>query len=68
MLHLYVVTYDTTKLSLYTNTKDRIDKSARSYIVYKFCSPGYSKSDIGKMERTSFERINEHMPSKIRTV
>ena len=56
----FVVTYNTTKLSFYTNTKDRIDKLAHSYIVYKFCCPGCSKSYIGKTERTFFERINEH--------
>ena len=33
---------------------------AHSYIVYKFCCPGCSKSYIGKTERTFFERINEH--------
>ena len=55
-----VVTYNTTKVSFYTTTKDRIDKLAYSYIVYKFCCPGCSKSYIGKMERTFFERTNEH--------
>ena len=57
----FVVTYNTTKLSIYTNTKDRIDKLAHSYIVYKFCCPGCSKSYICKTERTFFERINEHV-------
>ena len=50
----FAVTYNTTKLSFYTNTKDRIDKLAHSYTVYKFCWPGYSKSYIGKTERTFF--------------
>ena len=53
----FVVTYKTTKLSFYTSTKDRIDKLAYSYIVYKFCCPGCY---TGKTERTFFERINEH--------
>ena len=56
----FAVIYNTTKLSFYTNTKDRIDKLAHSYIVYKFCCPGCSKSYIGKTGRTFFERINEY--------
>ena len=56
----FIVTYNTTKLSFYTNTKVPTDKLAHSYIVYKFCCPGCSKSSIGKTERTFFERINEH--------
>ena len=55
----FVVTYNRTKLSFYTNTKDHIDKLAHSYIVYKFYCPRCSKSYIGKTERTFFERIYE---------
>ena len=57
---IFVVTYHITKLSFYTNTKDRIDKLAHSYIVYKFCCLGCFKTYIGKKERTFLERINEH--------
>ena len=46
----FVVTYNTTILSSYTNTNDRIDKLIHSY----------SKSYIGKTERAFFERINEN--------
>ena len=56
----FAVTYNTTKLSFYTNTKDGIDKLAHSCTVYKFCCPGCSKICIGKMERPYFERINKH--------
>ena len=56
----FVVTYNTTKLSFYPYTKDCIDKLTHSFIAYKFCCPGCSKSYIGKTERTFFERINEH--------
>ena len=56
----FVVSYATTKVSFYTNTKDRIDKLANSFIVYEFCCPGCSKRYIGKTERTFMERINEH--------
>ena len=44
----FVVTYNTTKLSFYTNTEDHIDELAHSYIAYQFCRPGCSKSYIGK--------------------
>ena len=56
----FVVTYNTTRLNLYTDTKDHIDKLAHYYIVYKFCCPGCSNNYIGKMERTLVERKNEH--------
>ena len=56
----FVVTYNKTKLSFYTNTKDCIDKLAHSYLVCKFCFPGCSNNYTGKTERTFFERINEH--------
>ena len=46
----FLVTYNTTKLSSYTNTNGRTDKLIHSY----------SKSYIGKTERTFFGRINEH--------
>ena len=42
----FIVTYNTTKLSFYTITKDRINKLANSYIVYKFCCPGCSKNYV----------------------
>ena len=46
-------TYSTTEWNLYTNLKDRIDKLATSYIVYKFYK-------TVRTERTLIERINEH--------
>ena len=61
----FVVTYNTTKLSFYTNTKDRIDKLAYSYIVYQFCCPGCSKSYIGK---EPFLKEEMNMFSKIKIV
>ena len=45
------VTYNTINLSFYSNTKDHIDKFAHFYILYQFCSPGCSKSYIGRTER-----------------
>ena len=49
----FAVTYNTTKLNVYTKTEDRIDKLATSYIVCEFCK-------TVRTERTLFERINEH--------
>ena len=56
----FALTYKTNELSFYTNTKDRVDKLANSYIAYNFCCTGCSKNYIGKTERTFFERINKH--------
>ena len=39
----FAVTYNTTKLSFYINTKDHVDKLAHSYIVCKFYFPWYSQ-------------------------
>ena len=56
----FVVTYNTTKLSFFTNTKDCIAKLAFSFVVYYFSCPGCHHDYIGKTERTLWERINEH--------
>ena len=56
----FEVTYNTAKLRFYANTKDRIDKLALSYIVYRFCCPGCCNSYIGKTEWPFFKRINKH--------
>ena len=48
----FVVTYNTSTLGFYTNTKDRIDKLAHSCIEYKFCCPVCSNSSIGKRKES----------------
>ena len=54
------VTYNTTKLSFFTNIKDCITKLAFSFVVYHFRCPGCHHDYIGKTETTLWERINEH--------
>ena len=56
----FVLQYETTKLSYFTNTKDKISLLSQSSVVYKFVCPGCSSSCIGKTERTLWERTEEH--------
>ena len=56
----FVIQYETTKLSYFTNTKDKILLLSQSSVVYKFVCPGHSSSYIGKTERTLWERIEEY--------
>ena len=48
----FVLQYETTKLSYFTNTKDKISFLNQWSFVYKFVCPGCSSSCIGKTERT----------------
>ena len=60
-----IVCYKTTKMSFYTNTKDKTPLMSQSSLVYKFTCPGCSSSYVGKTDRTLFERTEEHAyPSK----
>ena len=52
--------YKTTKLSYFTNTKDKISLLSQSSVVYKFVYPGCSSSYIGKTECTLWEKTEEH--------
>ena len=56
----FVLNYQTTKMSFYTNTKDKVPLLSQSFVVYKFKCPGCNCSYIGKTERTLFERTREH--------
>ena len=56
----FVLQYETTKLSYFTNTKDKIPLLSQSSVVYKFVCPGCSSSYIGKTECTLWERTEEH--------
>ena len=56
----FVLQYETTKLSYFTNTKDKISLLSQSSVVYKFVCPGCSSSYIGKTERTLWGRTEEH--------
>ena len=56
----FALQYETTKLSYFTNTKDKISLLSQSSVVYKFVCPGCSSSYIGKTERTLQERKEQH--------
>ena len=52
----FVTNCKTTKMSFFTNTKDKIPRLSQSSVVYKFICPGCSSSYIGKMKQTLHER------------
>ena len=51
----FIVCYKTTKMSFYTNTKDKTPLTSQSSLAYKFTGPGCSSSYVGKTDRTLFE-------------
>ena len=59
-INVNFVTHKTTKISFFTNTKDKTPSLSQSSVVYKFTSPGCSCNYIGKIERTLRERTEEH--------
>ena len=56
----FVLKYETTKLSCFTITKDKMSLLSQLSIVYKSACPGCSSSYIGKSERNLWERAEEH--------
>ena len=56
----FVLQYETTKLSYFTNTKGKISLLSQSFVVYKFVCPGCSSSYIGKTGCILWERTEEH--------
>ena len=48
------------KLSYFTNTKDKVSLLTQLSVVYKFLCVGCSASHIGKTERTLWEWTEEH--------
>ena len=50
----------TTKLSYFTNTKDKTPFSSQSSVIYKFVCPGCKSCYVGKADRTLHERTKEH--------
>ena len=56
----FIITYDTKRISYYTNNKDKIPLLNHSFVVYEFKCPGCNHNYIGKTERTLFERSCEH--------
>ena len=60
----YVLRYQTTKLSYFTNTKDKTSFLSQSSVTYKFVCPGSKSSYIGKTDRTLHQRTKENHYSK----
>ena len=52
--------WQTTKVSFFTNSKDRTAKDYCSSVVYKFTCPGCNTQYIGKTDRNLVSRIKEH--------
>ena len=50
----------TTKLNLFTDTKDKVSKQNKSNVVYEFTCTKCNSSYIGKTDRTLLERVKEH--------
>ena len=48
----FVLQYEATKSSYFTNTKDKISLLRQSSVVYKIVCSGCSSSYVGKTERT----------------
>ena len=57
---IFKTCYSVTKLSFFTNTKDRLNMLSKSSVVYQFKCPGCNSSYIGKTDRTMFVRTKEH--------
>ena len=57
---IFKTCYSVTKLSFFTNTKDRLNMLSKSSVVYQFKCPGCNSSYIGKIERTMFVRTKKH--------
>ena len=55
----FVLQYETTKLSYFTSTKDKISLLSQSSVVYKLFCPGWSSSYIEKTEHTLWKRTEE---------
>ena len=59
-----MVHYQTTKLSYFTNTKDKTPFLSQSSVIYKFVCPGCKSCYVGKTDRTLHERTKEHAYAK----
>ena len=56
----FVKYYKTTKMSFFTNTRDKTPSLSQSSVVHKFTCPACGCSYIGKTERSLHERTEEH--------
>ena len=60
----FVLHYQTTKLSYFTNTKDKAPFLSQLSVIYKFVCPGCKSCFVGKTDRTLHERAKEHAYAK----
>ena len=57
---VFKVFLETTKLAFFTSNKDRTPFLSSSGVVYEYCCPGCSKTDVGKTNNTLFNRSSQH--------
>ena len=57
----FVCCCSVTKMSLFTNMKDKLNILSKSNVVYQFSCPGCESSYIGKTDQTLFKRTKEHV-------
>ena len=57
----FVCHYSVTKILLFTNMKNKLNKLNKSNVLYQFSCRGCEFSCIGKTERTLFKRTKEHI-------
>ena len=60
----FVLHYQTTKLSYFTNTKDKTPFLSQSSVIYKFVCPGCKSCCVSKTDRPLHERTNEYAYAK----
>ena len=53
--------YSVTKMSLFTNMKDKLNILSKWNVAYQFSCPSCESSYIGKTEQTLFERTKEQV-------
>ena len=56
----FVPKYTVTKMSFFTNMKDKLNKLSKSCVIYRFSCPGCDASYIGITNRTLHVRTKEH--------
>ena len=55
----FTVIYQSTKLSFFTNMKDKLQLMDNSFVVYEFTCPYCRCNYVGKTERTLHDRVME---------
>ena len=60
----FVLHYQNTNFSHFTNTKDKTTFWSQSSVIYKFVCPGCKSCYVGKTDCTLHERTKEHAYAK----